>query len=1046
MIYRPILNRTARLLLEIAGVAVGGVLVIVGLAIWRLSAAPVEGNFIRPYLEQAINSAHLGFAVQLTDARLEWHGFRPVLGIHFSGVNVTGEGGAEIAALRGGTLGLSTPDLLFGRVSVVEIDLQRPQLTIVRDKDDRFSLSLGPTDSQAGGTDIGELLAGFVDEPNGTGPLGRLRRVHLVDGRLQVDDRKLGITWSAPDVDIDLGHTQAETTAHIEAALNLPSQRARIAGRARYLRRDKRAYLALDVVNLDTAAIAPLAPVLSPLSALAIPLSGQVHSVIDREGHVVSGDVDLAGQNGKLVMPDWYTNPLAIRFAEIKLHYTDAPQRIVLDRMAVDLGDANVLVGATATLTGPQVAIGGHIDVGDLPLARFDAVWPHGMAVGGRDWVTTHIPAGMIKSGTVDIAASGRWDDPSTIDTTKIDGAFDYTGMEVHYFPALPPIRSIAGHATFDASRMTLSIDSGLLGDLNLSKGTVVLSDLDKGETQIDIGISAAGQAKTLLSILDMPPLGYAHDLGLAPEGVGGDIDLRANFAFPAIKSLLFRQIALGVKGSLSGIAAPAVVGPRGVTEGALTIALDKDGMTLGGTARLSGVPVGFDWTESFRAADKIRSRISFHTEPNDADRAALALAPPDPLALTGILAVKGEVTVDRAHTTTLNATADLKGAEISIAKIGLRKPMGEPGSTDVSLVFNGDTLRRVPRFKVASTSLNAAGTADFGPDGALQHAALSRIVGGRNDFAIQADAKPGGYAVAVKGASLDAAPLLAAKGDGSVSPPSRSPHLDLALALDRLLTGTDNKLTQLSGTASLTGSRLDQADLKATAGKPLTFRYAPEGNAIALHVAAEDAGAALAGLGLTRGVRGGTLSIDGASDNGEGPRVTKTGLDMRGIRLTGAPIVARLVNAVSPTGLFDLLSGQGLGVDRLSADMDYSAGKITFRNGRSAGALGISFEGDVDLDRNRIAIKGTVVPADSLNSVVAAIPLLGDMLTGGNRGGFLGATYSVTGSPDDPKVSVNPLSMFAPGFLRNLFFLGPKPEENSAKPVEQPQPPPAKS
>ncbi len=74
---------------------------------------------------------------------------------------------------------------------------------------------------------------------------------------------------------------------------------------------------------------------------------------------------------------------------------------------------------------------------------------------------------------------------------------------------------------------------------------------------------------------------------------------------------------------------------------------------------------------------------------------------------------------------------------------------------------------------------------------------------------------------------------------------------------------------------------------------------------------------------------------------------------------------------------------------------MDYANGKITLRDGRSAGALGISFEGDLDMDRDKVALKGTVVPVDTFNKIVAAIPLIGDALTGGSRGGFLGWTYS---------------------------------------------------
>ena len=111
------IHRTARILLEIVGIAIGGILVLAAIAIWRLSAAPLEARFIRPYVEQAINDAHLGFAVQLTEARIEWHRFRPVLGLHFHGVSVTGEGGVPVGALKDGTLGLSARDLLFGRVS-----------------------------------------------------------------------------------------------------------------------------------------------------------------------------------------------------------------------------------------------------------------------------------------------------------------------------------------------------------------------------------------------------------------------------------------------------------------------------------------------------------------------------------------------------------------------------------------------------------------------------------------------------------------------------------------------------------------------------------------------------------------------------------------------------------------------------------------------------------------------------------------------------------------------------------------------------------------
>ena len=227
-------------------------------------------------------------------------------------------------------------------------------------------------------------------------------------------------------------------------------------------------------------------------------------------------------------------------------------------------------------------------------------------------------------------SASGQQGDPASIQVTTVGGAFDYSGMEVHYFPTLPPIRAITGHATFDTARMDLTIDSGMLSDLALSKGALAITGLNRDDRAIDIGLTAQGRVKTLLTILDMKPLGYAHDLGLAPEGRRPPQSPGQISHFRWSTRFCSSQIALSTKGTLDGVAAAGVVGPRSVTDGMLNIALDKAGMALDGTARLSGVPVGFDWHESFLVSDKMRSHISFQAEPDDADRAALALAPPD--------------------------------------------------------------------------------------------------------------------------------------------------------------------------------------------------------------------------------------------------------------------------------------------------------------------------------------------------------------------------------------------------------------------------------
>jgi hypothetical protein len=1035
--------RTARILLEIVGIAIGGAIVVAALALWRLSSAPFEAKFIGPYIEQAVNNADLGFAVQVTEAKIDWRGFRPRLDLHFHGVSVSGENGATVGALQDGTLGISVRNLVFGKPSVIAIDLNRPEIHVVRDNLDRYALRLGPVRAGSGseGGDFGSIIARATAPPNDRERMGELRRIRIVSGRVFVEDRKLGISWSAPDVDVEIARNADAATAKIDLTLALPEHTAKLSGEARFDGADGKTSFALNVTNFDAAAAAPLSAVLSPLAALAVPVSGQVHAVIDQSGALVSGEASMTGDKGQLVLPAMYPEPLPLSSVRLDLHFAEGSRRLVLDRLAVDVDSARINVVGSVTADGQRLRMDAQADLANVPLGKFDALWPHGFAVGGRDWVTAHIPDGTIRSGSVHVTASAPASDATAIDVGEIKGVFDYTGLEVHYFPPLPPVKGISGHATFDGRGMDLTIDSGTLGDIAVSGGTVALTGFDRDDRGIDIGLTLDGPLMTALSVLDSPPLGYAHDLGLSPAGVSGHFNARAKFAFPLIKALLFKQVGLGVQGRLDGVTAAGVVGERVFSGGDLTIALDKKSMTLDGKARLSDVPVALNWRESFNAADPVRSRIAFQAALSDSARTDLGLKLPDAVQLKGKVAIDGKVTIDRAKHTTLDAGIDLAGAELAIDKLGVRKPSGVAGRADLSAIFAGDTLQGLRGVHLGTKDVDVEGSADFLPNGGVRHGELLRIVTPRNDFALTVDTEPGSapaYAISVKGRRLDAAPLIADQTPSD--PTARPPRLDITASVDRVLTGKEAGIDGVNGSATVTGGRLERAHLKANAGKAVTFDYVPGPADTALHFAAGDAGAALAALNLTRGVRGGTLRFDGTTGPGTGPRLTTAALDMRDYRLVDAPIAARLVNAISPTGFVDLLSGQGLAFDRLDARLDYLGGKITFRDGRTAGALGISFEGDVDLDRNKVALKGTVVPVDTFNRILRIIPVIGEILTGGERGGLIGWTYTVSGAADDPRVSVNPLSMFAPGFLRNLFFLGPsQPKAEVAKDPPKP-------
>ena len=115
------------------------------------------------------------------------------------------------------------------------------------------------------------------------------------------------------------------------------------------------------------------------------------------------------------------------------------------------------------------------------------------------------------------------------------------------------------------------------------------------------------------------------------------------------------------------------------------------------------------------------------------------------------------------------------------------------------------------------------------------------------------------------------------------------------------------------------------------------------------------------------------------------------------------------------------------LGFSKLQADYTWQykpqGSVIIVRNGRTSGnAAGFTFAGTFDRGAHYTDIEGTVVPLSDVNRIISKIPLVGDILTGGS-GSVFAATYKIKGDPENPKTSVNPLSVLAPGILRQILF-----------------------
>ena len=80
--------------------------------------------------------------------------------------------------------------------------------------------------------------------------------------------------------------------------------------------------------------------------------------------------------------------------------------------------------------------------------------------------------------------------------------------------------------------------------------------------------------------------------------------------------------------------------------------------------------------------------------------------------------------------------------------------------------------------------------------------------------------------------------------------------------------------------------------------------------------------------------------------------------------------------------------------------------------------AISILMDGYIEVQK-LISLRGTLVPATTINRTIASIPLIGNILIGKKTGeGVFGVSFKIKGPPKDLKTSVNPVKTLTPRFI----------------------------
>jgi hypothetical protein len=776
-------------------------------------------------------------------------------------------------------------------------------------------------------------------------------------------------------------------------------------------------------------------------------------SIDTKEGIVrLKGGADFRYDGGKLAgigaaitstrialdMPGIFAQPVGFQSLQLSGDYQVASRSFVIKHANLTAPAFALSVGGAITLgeegQAPGLALTGKLV--PLPVRTLLHYWPLPVAEGARDWIAANIFAGSLGPLEFETHFPVGLLDQDVLPDDSMKLTFAMRGVEGSYVKGLTHLTGVSGTATMLGDSFTADFDGGRVGNLVVRNGHASIPTLHVHGTVGRFTAHVDGQMPEIMNLIDMQPLGYPTRFGIDPKQTRGTASTDLAFDVPMLQDLAVDAVGISVKAQVSDFA--VTLGRLKLTNGAVNFDIDNSRLHQTGQVNLADARLTIDWLEDFKTTQSVTTRINAKGTITDAARQSLNVGLQN--ILTGPVPVNADMQGRRGQLTTAEVAMDLTNSALAIPILHLGKQAGLAAAGRVTVNFLPGDVIKDEIIRVTGPNVSANGTATFDRTGSLSVLNFASVkMGALNDLSFTLTRSAAGDDYVLRGRSLDGSMIGRNAGDtnGSTSggqrPRDDTPtgpfHIDAKL--DRLvmrdgvsiapfnldLAGVGNKPSALSLSGGIGKGAISGNIETSLIGRKLTIE-------------AGDAGALIQGLFNFQSIKGGKLKLSASlpgravdPDLGLAAPDYQGVLDIDDFQVVNQPFLARLFSAGSLTGIGDLMGGDGISVENMNVPFSSKNNVISVHDARTRGrAVGATADGYIDRPKSQIALKGSLVPAYGLNSVLGNIPLLGDVLVSKKGEGVFGVTYSATGNAEQPKIDVNPLSVLTPGILRRIF------------------------
>lgn len=1021
-----------------------------------------------PFIKDELASVSGEYKIDFENSYIKWNEYHKAISIFIENAKIINKNSETVASLPETYFNFSVLNFLKGKLLSSDVHIYNPNIYANIDIHKNKELENKTIEKNVILSKAYKIIYSTIESYTPSFSLNELRAYNVsifLKGGISENawNVKEGFIYAENDTETDTKIIKSELLVDFNGA------DSHIKTEISILEKEQRPInISLFFDNLSSLVLNDLFPESETLKKFSIQGNSIVKTELYPNGDLAEIDLYINNAKGVFNFPKFFPNEIVIDkfYANATLSkeniFTISDSNIKIANSDINISGKISNLGAILnkedSTSYPEMEL--DISANKIKVNEVQNLWAFNLGPSARKWVTNHMKNGEVTSASLkikltekDFSSLKQWkivrdlyninqkSKPTLLDlplpNDAIQARLKVENTEIDYHDLFPKVHDINAEVFFTAHDMKAKISSAKLLESEIRKGEVNIPSFwlnGKDKLRLDIKGNTNGKISNYLEFLKAVNKNENNDNVLeSVYNSSGLIDGEFSLSFPTKKKLSLKQLNLAIKANASDIKLPNFLNGKDLTKSNFKIDLYNNKLNLEGSSFISEIPIDFSYQQSFHH-EKSKSPIKYKVKANISAEELRELGVADLIYIKNPFLLEAEVE-KYGDKRKISLNADISNSVVNIPEISFNKKENVAGKLKAEIITE-ETNIKVTSFDLTGEEYKLSGLFEI-EKGELKKLNIIEAKYDNNDYTLNLNTSNKIKNINIYGKQFDASEIstssLKAEQKNSENKTNNRDNWKnfiLKVKLDSLLMRNKTTYKSVDAYVNCKNNKCKKiqffAEIPENKGfatidiKPINDRNST------ILIESDNAGYVLKGLGISKNINDGHLLIQGSASFPRNKPSTTTGLlKISNFTAKQTPMLGKLLTVASLKGITDILNNKGISFDTFEAPFILSNYIIDIKDAKSSGSsLGITAEGSIDFRKQELSLKGTIIPAQTLNKIINKIPVVGNLITGGKDQGLIATSYSIKGPMNNIKTSVNPLSIFTPGVLRNLFDL----------------------